>query len=144
MSIHRLKNLPLILHKYLQNEAFLFKQKPTNARQPPDIPPRCPPQAAMHKPFASGARPRMPPDPHKQWLGDLNIHKNNVGVAMPFAPSPIHHHFYGWDSNHQKLGGAKDIAIPTLTDLWMQRTWHGGCPGHGGHGGHGCRHLCWC
>ena len=33
---------------------------------------------------------------------------------MPFAPSPIHHHFYGWDSNHQKWV-VYDIAIPILS-----------------------------
>ena len=33
----------------------------------------------------------------------LSHNSQNVGIAMPFAPSPIHHHLYGWDSNHQKL-----------------------------------------
>ena len=31
--------------------------------------------------------------------------KYHVGIAMPCAPSPSHHNFYGWYSiNHQKLG----------------------------------------
>ena len=34
-----------------------------------------------------------------QVLGTQNL--TNVGIAMSFAPSPIHHHFYGLDSNHQ-------------------------------------------
>ena len=29
---------------------------------------------------------------------------DNVGIAMPFAPSPSHHHFYGWDKA-TKMGG---------------------------------------
>ena len=37
----------------------------------------------------------------------------NVSIAMSFAPSPIHHRFYGWDSNHQKWV-VYDTAIPTL------------------------------
>ena len=43
---------------------------------------------------------------------DWNMFSFNVGIAMSFAPSPSHH-FYGWDSNHQKLV-VYDIAIPTL------------------------------
>ena len=27
---------------------------------------------------------------------------NSVGIAMPLAPCPIHHHFYGWYVYHQK------------------------------------------
>ena len=34
-------------------------------------------------------------------------------MLVSFAPSPIHHRFYGWDSNHQKWV-VHDIAIPTL------------------------------
>ena len=39
--------------------------------------------------------------------------KTNVGIAMPFAPSPIHHHVYGW-YKLSKMTVVYDIAIPTL------------------------------
>ena len=40
--------------------------------------------------------------------------QGNVGLAMPFAPSPIHHHFYGWykHSNHQKIGWFMELLYP--------------------------------
>ena len=28
-----------------------------------------------------------------------------MGKAMPVAPSPSHHHFYGWDFNRSQMGG---------------------------------------
>ena len=40
----------------------------------------------------------------------------NVGIAMPFAPSPSHHHFYGWYVQHQKWV-VYGIAIPTLQEI---------------------------
>ena len=30
-------------------------------------------------------------------LGRADGDNGNVGIAMPLAPSPSHHHFYGWD-----------------------------------------------
>ena len=33
-------------------------------------------------------------------------------VSQCHKPSPSHHHFYGWDSNHQKLGWFMTLLYP--------------------------------
>ena len=55
------------------------------------------------------------------WLNTLTIPKMfnnilnpNVVKTIPLAPSPSHHRFYGWDSNHQRWGGKNDFVLTTL------------------------------
>ena len=50
--------------------------------------------------------------------------RSNVGIAMPLAPSPSHHHFYGLDGINFKPSiwwVVYDIAIPTWyrIDVWI-------------------------
>ena len=44
------------------------------------------------------------------------LHKvvNHVNAIKCHKPSPSHHHFYGWDSNHQQMVVVHGIGFPTL------------------------------
>ena len=42
---------------------------------------------------------------------------NHVNAIKCHKPSPSHHHFYGWDSNHQEMVVVHGIGFPTLLPM---------------------------